>query len=477
MSENISHELWENERATIDQLRRDKPEWFEIDSKLNPQRILKHIGIDTLPADRPLGYYRLYPQDFIVEEVAINGNLITITPEPPTPPQNIPDQRTLFCTLVKAGIFTLEALKRLSESLKIELKQIGYAGIKDAVAVTSQQISLRRIKYEVVAEHKIPGLFLKNYHYGKGVITVGGLAGNRFIIFIRTKEPVDPEWLTRHLTECQENGVLNYYGVQRFGSRSSVHQFGRAILQGNYTDALNLFLVGTNESEPPYFQVVRQKAQTLFDDGQSMLKEFQRFPYTFRNEIKVLEYLKENPNDILGALTCISEHTRLWVYAYVSYLFNKIVSEAAKKGKPLPETLPLLLSPDPTDHEPYLTYLKEDETESFLRYIKPFPFIRPAKRAVSTIIKPDIHASQITPEGVVISFTLPKGAYATTFLMNFFELTSGLIVPSWVKTIERDILKLVNHGSIEPVKKILGNYMLSRLDLGGSATETIAAEE
>lgn len=476
MTHSTSNELWERERAVIDRLRREKPEWFQYNDKLNPQRILEHIGITALPTDRLRGFYRLFLQDFIVEEVALDGTISTVVPESPAPPPDATDQRTLFFDLIKVGVFTLEAVQRLCESLNLEPKRVGHAGIKDAVAITSQRISLRNVKYEEIVNHSIPGLYLKNFSYGKGVVNVGELAGNRFTIFVRTEKPVAQDWLDRRLEEYRTKGFMNYYGVQRFGSRFSVHQFGRLVMQGKYIEALRMYLAGTNESEPPYFQEVRRKVQTLFENGRAMLVEFQRFPYSFRNEIKVLEYLKQRPDDPVGALACISEHSRLWVYAYVSYLFNKKLSDATKNGEPLPEKLPLLLSSDPADRQPYLAYLRADDTENFLQYIKPFPYIRPAKRTVATIIKPDIHAARITPEGVIISFTLPKGVYATTFLMHFFDLVSGLTVPSWVKAEERDTLELIGLGSIEPVKKVLGKYMLSRLDLGGTAPE-ITTEE
>ncbi len=477
MTHTSSHELWEQERQYIDQLRREKPEWFQYDEKLNPRRILEHIGITALPADRVRGYYRLYLQDFIVEEVALDGTVRTVIPEAPAPPSDATDQRTLFFDLIKVGVFTLEAIQRLCETLQLEPKRVGHAGIKDAVAVTSQRISLRNVKYEELTSHSIPGLYLKNFSYGKGVVNVGELFGNRFTIFVRTEKPVEQKWLDQRLEEYRTKGFLNYYGVQRFGSRFSVHQFGRLVMQGKYVEALRMYLAGTNESEPPYFQAVRKKVQTLFENGRAMLAEFQRFPYSFRNELKVLEYLKQRPDDPIGALACISEHVRLWVYAYVSYLFNKKLSDATINGEPLPETLPLLLSADPADHQPYASYLQADQTENFLQHIKPFPFIRPAKRNVATIIKPNIHASRITPEGVILSFTLPKGVYATTFLMHFFDLVSGQTVPSWVKTDEQDTLALVGLGSIKPVKDVLGKYMLSRLDLSGVAAETNTVEE
>lgn len=415
-----------------------------------------------MPEDLGRGYYRFFPQDFVVEEITPDGSLCTIEPEETTESPSGEEKKTLYCHLVKVGIYTLEALDRLAKVLRIERNLIGYAGIKDADAVTSQRLSLRKVDYEKAASVTVPGLFLKNFNYGKGAVSIGDLKGNRFTIFIRTERFVEKSRLAGKLETISREGFLNYYGVQRFGSRFSAHVFGRKILQGDYGGALKSFLIATNESEPRYINQIRLGAEKFFGNWKEMQRQYQNMPYSFRYEIRLLEVLKDNPDDIIGALKNIPEQIRLWVYAYVSYLFNKKISYLYINHLEIPPDLPLLLSHDRADHEIYREFLEKDKTGNFLGYLGPFFFIRPAKRKVATLIKPLIHTYQITDEGVVISFSLPKASYATTFLSHLFRLTSGLPVPSWVKNKERDILALVGQGSIEPVKKILGPYFYSR---------------
>ncbi|MFH1367138.1 MAG: tRNA pseudouridine(13) synthase TruD [Patescibacteria group bacterium] len=464
MAENseTNYQLWQKELAFLEELRRKKPELFENPQIISSQTLLKYIGIEAIPTDLGLGYYRFSPQDFVVEEITPDGSLCTVEPEKTNKLPQGEEKRTLYCHLVKVGIYTLEALDRLVKAIGIERNSIGYAGIKDAVAVTSQRISLRKVDYKKAVSLAVPGLFLKNFTYGKGAVSVGELKGNRFTIFIRTEESVEKNRLADKLETMSREGFFNYYGVQRFGSRFSAHVFGRKIMQGDYGGALKSFLIATNESESRYVSQIRLEAEKIFGDWEEMHRQFNSLPYSFRYEIKLLQALEERPDDITGALKNIPEQIRLWVYAYVSYLFNKKISYLYCNHSAIPPDLPLVLSHDRADHEIYREFLEQDTTVNFLSNIRPFFFIRPARRKVAIKVLPLIHAYQITEEGVVISFSLPKASYATTFLSHLFQLTSGLPMPSWVKTKERDILALVNQGSMETVKKILGPYFYSR---------------
>lgn len=305
------------------------------------------------------------------------------------------------------------------------------------------------------------------------MVSIGQLKGNRFTIFVRTKAPLTKEWLDEKLDQIADKGFLNYYGFQRFGSRFSAHRFGQKLLQENYIGALRCYLTGTNDYEPKHISLVRQECQNLFDRGNEMLAKMKRFPYTLRSEIQLLEYLKEQPTDPVGAIRSLADQTRLWAYAYASYLFNKKVSQLAASGDQLPASLPLVLSANPEDRKIYKDFLAEDKIQDPLKAVEPFNRIRPVKREIPVVIKPKFHAYLKTNEGVVISFTLPKACYATTLLMNIFKLITGQPIPDWVKTNERDILADVKLGSVESIKKILGKYIYSQLNKADSPSEEI----
>ncbi len=467
--------LWQQELELINTIKAQRPELFERRKKLVQSEVLRHIGVETIPDDLPQGFYRLFPQDFIVEEITSAGDLCTVQPDPQTSAIPGSDRRTLYCHLVKVGMYTLEAQQRIAHALGIERERIGYAGIKDAVALTSQRISLRNVRHDEISGISIPGLFLKNFSYGKGTVTVGDLQGNRFTILVRTEHAVPSDWFAHCMQGLSEQGFLNYYGIQRFGSRMSVHLFGKRILQGKYEEAIREFLTMSNLAEPPYLAEIRMSGNNLFGQWSAMRKRYEQFPYSLRTEIKLLNYLETNPDNVVGALASIGEQVRLWIYAYVSYVFNKTLSRIAHTGSLLPETLPLLISNDPSDHAVYAQYLEEDGTANFVHNLRPLPFIRLDKREVDTVIVPQVNGYRILPEGVAMSFSLPRAAYATTMLMNLFQLSSGRTIPQWVKKTELDALDLLNLGSLDDVKKRLGAYIFTHHETEETEKEASAA--
>ena len=144
-------------------------------------------------------------------------------------------------------------------------------------------------------------------------------------------------------------------------------------------------------------------------------------PYSLFNEIRLLNYLIDNPNNYTGALIDLEDQTQLWVYAHSGWLFNKYLSAFANDHGCLDEKFPLLTSHDDKDIKIYEKYLIEDGTVEFKKNLKPFKFIQFKKRPVrGRVFVKDINY-QCFNGGVIIGFSLPKGCYATTFLTNIFE--------------------------------------------------------
>ncbi|MFH1236489.1 MAG: tRNA pseudouridine(13) synthase TruD [Parcubacteria group bacterium] len=464
------NDLWQEEQRALEQLRLRRPELFGQSERPSQEQLLKHAGIETISGNLPEGYYRLFPQDFIVEEVAPDGTICTVEIDEPSVPPEAVDIRTLYCELVKVGMYTLEARQRLASALGIPPEQIGYAGIKDAVALTGQRISLRKVTYEQIAQLAIPGIALKHFSYGSGVVSVGELSGNRFTILVRTNGMIDQQWLADMMDHVQMHGVPNYYGLQRFGSRYSMHTVGRKLLRGDYAGALRAFLTGTNGTEAAYVADTRKRADALYGNWRDMEKIFLELPYTFRNQLQLVRYLMTHADDVMGALQGFSEQVRLWVYAYVSYLFNKKLSQLLEANAPLPGALPLLFNEEgPQEYE---DLLREDQTAEFRSHIQAFPFVRPSAREVPTLVAPEMHFWQATEEGVILSFTLPKAAYATTILTYLFQLETGLPVPPWVSLGERDILAIAGLGSIESAVAKFGKDIFSHAEQARKSLES-----
>jgi tRNA pseudouridine13 synthase len=457
MEEEFLFDLFKKEREVFEEYKKINPQLF-ISPKISEKEILSSIGIELDFPPRPKGYLRLYPQDFIVEEVSIDGEISEIEPRENKEPLPQFSPFTIYADLVKVGISTSQAIFSLAKSLNIKPDKIGYGGFKDINAITSQRVSFPRADFQILENIKkvsFPNFFLTNFSFGKGTISPGKIFGNRFTIFVRTKEKLKEELIAKKIDEIKEKGFLNFYGPQRFGTpRLLSHHFGKLILQGKYKEAVLDFLFRPGLKGLPLINNWREEGKKLSPNWEKVEEHFKRFPYTFREELRLLSYLKNQPSDWVGALIFLKDQTTLWVYAYASYVFNLLIS--LEKEIKLPEKIPLLLSDKKEDWEIYKFWLEKDGIKNFLKTLKPFRFIVLKRRLVKRRIFSQQIRFKILPEGLILSFILEKGAYATTFLMNLFEIETGEPIPEWVKTKEYDIKKELGIGSIEKVKEILG---------------------
>lgn len=452
---------------------------FKEVSKLYPQLFRTEVFKDTpdflekygifVPEKKkfPLGYLKLWPQDFIVEEVAIDGELQTIYPDKfMHKEQNFSQEDPiLYATLVKCGLSTIEAAEELAKKLGIWVKKtaqdnktptpegvgaptsqerrrkyrppqnIKFGGIKDKHAITSQLISINGTTAEKLEKISSKYYFVKNISSGKKELFVGGLISNQFTILVRTGPDFKEKEFLERLKEVEKNGFYNFYYLQRFGlPRLISHYCGFHILKGEYEKAVFTEICRAGDREALYFQKIRKEMEGLWGEWEQMEGLLESFPLTFQTEIRMLEYLTKNPSDFLGALNEVPHQVSLWTDAFASLLFNKLLSFYTQNGKKLPKTLPLALGKDPRDWSFYEDLLKQADifsTSFALKNLKNFPFMNRQGKQQKTMENVRILNKKIIPEGVIISFVLPKGCYATTFLSHLLNLVSGNMPPKF----------------------------------------------
>lgn len=166
------------------------------------------IEANTLPAAHgaPVlsARFRETPEDFVVEE--LDGFEASGSGE------------HLLLTVRKRGMNTAFAAKRIAQWAGVAESAIGYAGLKDRHALTTQRFSvwlpkriapdldaLRSDELEVIAHA---------WHARK--LPRGALAGNRFALTLREVEG-ERDVIERRARDIAARGVPNYFGEQRFG--------------------------------------------------------------------------------------------------------------------------------------------------------------------------------------------------------------------------------------------------------------------
>ncbi|WP_438950084.1 tRNA pseudouridine(13) synthase TruD [Psychrobacter submarinus] len=149
----------------------------------------------------------------------------------------------LWLHIEKSGINTAYLAKLLSEWADIPLRDVGYSGLKDRLALTTQWFSLRLPKKQKpdsdfapvdIKEHETVKIIAEHWHNKK--LNRGTHNANQFVITLRDIEFAkdqtlgDKSSVEQHLQTISKTGVPNYFGPQRFG-------FGG----NNIREALNLF--------------------------------------------------------------------------------------------------------------------------------------------------------------------------------------------------------------------------------------------
>lgn len=449
-------EFWQKEKDFLAKEKEKQPDLFLRAQLIDDGAVLQSVGIDpAVFGARPLGHIKLFPEDFIVEEAGKDKALHTIhdvaSHELHMPQSE--DARTIWVDAVKMGIDTIEVVNELSRRLGIEKKQIGFAGIKDKYALTSQAMSIRGSTVESCRSIRASNFFLKNIFPGKGALQPGDLSGNRFTIVVRTREPLEEGRVAEDLRDLGEQGFWNFFYLQRFGvPRMISHKLGLLVLQGKYEDAVRAFLGVSSDRELPYFRVFREQVISEWGRWEHMLRALDALPYSFRNERAVVTYLTTHPSDFSGALNQLPEQVKLWIYAYAGYCFNKALSAFIKKGDEVPFELPLALSSDPRAKGYYGAFFKAHGIQPPFPALKLFPYVQKMEKDIETLKKFTLYGAKTIPGGVVLDFFLEKASYATTFLSHLFVLSSGQPVPNGISIEEVDAKAVLGTGTIDSLK-------------------------
>lgn len=437
MEELTNHELKKADSEKLEEMAKSQPELAmpENDPQFTAD-FLSRIGIDYQSEKCGRGFIKQYPTDFIVEEITPENRVVDISLVETALSEDSGAQTG--ADMIKEGIDTFEAAAMISEALDISQSNISTAGLKDGRAVTAQQIIINGVNPDQVKALQLPKIILKNVRPVKGIIGVGGLWGNKFTILVRCDEK-DNAKLEAKIKQVKEKGIYNFFSLQRFGPRLINTDLGRLILQCEYEKAVHMLLTAQASTEILALKNIRACAEEYWGDWGKMRTEFRVLPYFFRYEIKLLDTLIETGGKYLLGLKAIDSQTKLFVFAYNSYCFNKLLSNYANSGKTILESFPLI-----SNHEEVLNLYKEvisvEELQSLKLDNEAISFLGMNKRReVPTIIWPKIHKVVILPTGYIFSFSLGKGAYATTFLAEFFELYTGRPIPDWVDRNRYDI--------------------------------------
>jgi tRNA pseudouridine13 synthase len=324
------------------------------------------------------------PEDFIVEEIA---------------DIKIGEGRYAIIKATKTDMTTFKAVDLIAKRLNKKTNDIGYAGIKDKHAITTQFFSIKHANKKTVEKLTFDRMDITYIGQAQEPIRLGQLKGNHFTITVRNLEkPLRPlHWFP------------NYFDSQRFSENNIA--IGKAIIHGDFRQAIELILSYEQDKESHIEQSIKIQLQT-------------------------------SPNNYVGALTSLQKKLlMLYVGAYQSYLFNTMLAQhimATHEHETVKESFGILAFTNEESIQPYLKLpligFSTDETEEVQQILKEENIttrsfiVRAIPEATSpgtmrdawmTIddLKIEPHKNKIQH----LSFFLKKGCYATMAIKAMYH--------------------------------------------------------
>lgn len=272
------------------------------------------IGIECYITSTPGmgGEIKAEPEDFYVEEIA---------------EFNLSDEGDfLIIRVEKKNWDTLNFARVLSNALGISQKRISFAGTKDKRALTVQYFSIYGVKKEEIERVNLKDAKIEVIGYARRAIQLGDLLGNFFRI--RVYGCRDGEIFQETRNELMEKGTPNFFGLQRFGSiRFITHEVGKLILQNNYEEAFWVYVAKPFEGEN---EEVRKIREILWETRDAKLG-LRELPKYLRYERNLLQKLREGKSEEEALLSLPKNLKMMFVHAYQSYIFNRLLSERIRQ--------------------------------------------------------------------------------------------------------------------------------------------------
>ena len=417
------------------------------------------MALPYLTADLPGigGQIKAAIDDFIVQEVPLYQ------------PEGVGTH--CYFLVEKRGIPTMEAVRLIARALGRKNFDIGYAGLKDAQAVTTQMFSVEHEDSARVREIQVPHLKIVHVTRHRNKLKIGHLAGSRFVIKVRNADWAragatldEPRRRAEAILQVlAAKGAPNFFGPQRFGMRRDNHLLGLALLRGDAQQFANRFL-GDPDPSVDHGQVLL--ARQHYAKG-SLDLALQSWPGHLAEERRALAALVHGKGNPQKAIHAVSVKLRqLLVSALQSHLFNEVLTrrlpqfatvlpgdlcwkhdngavfaventpEAAAKEQPRIDTFEISPSGPMFGHrmtEPQGAPAAMEAAVLAEIGLKPTDFGGPegshgGRRSLRLLAKDMLLDTGADERGPFLrfAFTLPSGSYATVFLGEIMKTDVAL---------------------------------------------------
>jgi tRNA pseudouridine13 synthase len=335
----------------------------------------------TAKESKITGKIRLQPNDFQVEE--LESYCPTGSGE------------HLFVRFCKTGLTTPEAVSRIARALGTDPKEASWAGLKDRYAVTEQWASFHGgdpVKAHTIKIDKI-SILKAALHPHK--LRTGHLRGNKFLIRIRETPRDSCEIAQGILSRLDQVGLPNYYGEQRFG------------FQGRNLEQACGWIVNGEKSprdrfSRKFYLSVLQSA--IFNDW--LAQRLQLIPIDCPLDGDLFRKEDTGGMFVTDDLESVRIRMKNWEISPTGPIFGDKMRWAEGRAREVEESM---------------LQRWNVSIDTFRRHKKYGPGSRRPTR-----VRPHQWNVSYESDALVLSFQLPKGAYATTVLRELMKDDVGL---------------------------------------------------
>lgn len=250
------------------------------------------------------GLLKVRPEDFLVDEL------------PSYDP--VGEGEHLYLGVQKRDMPHGEMIAVIARLFNIDESAIGFAGMKDRVAITRQAVSVHLPGFKGDApplDHTRMQVLWAKRHVNK--LRRGHLKGNRFSIRVRDVNPLSVRHVYKRMQAMEKTGVPAYFGEQRFGYRRNNQVCGLAILASQPQVLLDEML-GSRGAPFPARQLPFRR---LYEEGK-FAESLVGWGRNDRAEKIALQALSKG-RDAHRAVRALPEYIKsFWISALQSAIFN-----------------------------------------------------------------------------------------------------------------------------------------------------------
>ena len=280
--------------------------------------------------------------------------------------------------LKKKGVDTLSVIRELSK----RFGKIGYAGLKDKHGLTEQYVTMKK-----GAELKTSNYELKKVGYSDKQLRRGDNTGNEFIIKVELSP--DEMGLMKKNEDRVRGGFKNYYDTQRTGHELIHTSMINYLIKGDYKTALLRYYIHKSKYAKPF---AKKAYKECFKQWGDWVKCYNSLKGKVSElTLRPLKELMKSGNLIKAIKSIPSDELELMIAGYQALLFNEMIKEEQEGVV----ELPVISVPE-------------------LR-------LKPRKGRRQVIVKPIDLKIKYEGNEAVLSFKLPRGAYATVLVKTLLS--------------------------------------------------------